>query len=76
VTAGLRAPPATDPPCCFAQQQSWSLPFALQRTSAFGDAAATTTGFTGRVVSPQVGRPADCRLPVTACLSLMLNAAC
>jgi hypothetical protein len=56
VTAGLRSAPASDPLGSL-MQQSWSMPFALQRTSAFGDAAATTTGFNSRVVPPQVGWP-------------------
>jgi hypothetical protein len=58
VTAGLRGAPASDPLSSFAHQ-SWSLPFALQRTSAFGDAAGASGGFNGRVVSPQVRRPAE-----------------
>ena len=43
-------------------QQSWSLPYTLQRTSAFGDVAATSNGFTGRVVSPQVDCTAECEV--------------
>jgi hypothetical protein len=54
VPGGFRAAPVSDPMGAL-MQQSWSLPYSLQRTSAFGDAAATTTnGFNGRVVSPQV----------------------
>lgn len=58
VTAGLPAPPASDTLGPLAQQP-WGLPFALQRTSAFGDAAASTAGYDGRVVSPQPRYPGD-----------------
>lgn len=37
----------------------WGLPFALQRTAAFGDAAATTAGYDGCVVSPQPRYPGE-----------------
>ena len=57
MTGGFRAAPVSDPVGAL-MQQSWSLPYSLQRTSAFGDAAATTAGFNGRVVSPQVTRGA------------------
>jgi hypothetical protein len=58
VTGGFRAAPVSDPLGAL-MQQSWSLPYSLQRTSAFGDAAATTGGFNARVVSPQPRYPLD-----------------